>query len=110
MIASCQAKMKQIRHEKKRPSPASTAMPTLSVVRPFTELMSSVTMFVRIPGALFLLSNQPMFFLRIAANNLTRRVNVKFSPPRPKKYFCRYVERPIPKQRITKYIVIIFLW
>jgi hypothetical protein len=76
-----------MRHEKKSPSPASTAIPTLSVVRPLTELISSVIMFVRIPGALFLLSNQPMFFLNIAANSLTRRVNVRFSPPRPKKYF-----------------------
>lgn len=89
MIASCQAKMKQIRQEKKSPSPASTAIPTLSVVRPFTELISSVMMLVRIPGALFLLSNHPMFFLKMAAKSFTRRVKVRFSPPRPKKYFWR---------------------
>lgn len=87
MMASCHAKIKQIRHEKKRPSPASTAIPTLSVVNPLTELMSSVIIFVKIPGALFLLSNQPIFFLRIEAKSLTLSVKVRFSPPRPKKYF-----------------------
>lgn len=108
MIANCQAKMKQIRQEKKSPSPASTAIPTVSVVKPLTELISSVIILVRIPGALFLLSNQPIFLRRMAANNFTRSVRVRFSPPRPKKYFCKYVERPIPKHRMTKYIVIMF--
>jgi len=89
IIASCQAKIKQIRQEKNRPSPASTAMPTLSVVKPLTELMSSVIMFVKMPGARFLLSNHPIFFLKIAANNFTRNVKVRFSPPRPKKYFYK---------------------
>lgn len=82
--ASLQAKIKQIRHEKNKPSAASTAMPRLSVVRPFTELMSSVIMFVRMPGALFLLSNQPMCLCNNASNNRTLNLNVRFSPPLPK--------------------------
>ena len=63
---SCHEKMKQIKHEKNRPRAASVAIPRLSVVKPFTALMSSVKIFVKIPGALFLLSNQPMCLCRYA--------------------------------------------
>lgn len=70
MMASYQAKIKQIKQEKNKPNPASTAIPTLSVVKPLTELMSSVIMFVKIPGALFLLSNQPIFFLKNCGKKL----------------------------------------
>jgi len=55
-----QAKMKQITHEKKSPNAASTAIPRLSVVSPLTAEISSVKILVRMPGALFLLSNQPI--------------------------------------------------
>lgn len=58
--------IKQIKHEKNRPKAASTAIPKLSVVRPFTELISSVRVFVKIPGARFLLSNHPMCLLKYA--------------------------------------------
>ena len=62
IIPSCQLKMKQIKHEKKRPKAASTAIPSDSVVKPLTAAISSVSIFVRIPGALFLLSNHPICF------------------------------------------------
>jgi hypothetical protein len=63
--ASCQQKMKQIRQLKNSPKAASTAIPRDSVVNPFTDEMSSVRILVKIPGALFLLSNHPMSFLKI---------------------------------------------
>jgi hypothetical protein len=44
---------KHIKHETIKPSAASIAIPRLSVVRPFTELMSSVKILVKMPGALF---------------------------------------------------------
>ena len=59
-IPNYQAKIKQITHEKKSPSAASTAIPRLSVVSPLTAEISSVKILVRMPGALFLLSNQPI--------------------------------------------------
>ena len=41
----------------------------VSVVSPLTCVMSSIRTFVRIPGARFLLSNQPMCFIIKASNN-----------------------------------------
>ena len=61
---SCHEKMKQIKHEKKSPRPASIAIAKDSVVRPLTALISSVKILVRIPGARFLLSNQPICLCR----------------------------------------------
>jgi hypothetical protein len=66
IIPSYHVKIKQITQEKNSPSAASVAIPRLSVVRPFTALMSSVNILVRMPGARFLLSNQPMCFDRYA--------------------------------------------
>lgn len=57
---SCHEKIKQIKHEKKRPSPASIAIAKDSVVKPLTALISSVKIFVKMPGARFLLSNHPI--------------------------------------------------
>lgn len=70
-MPSCQEKIKQIMHEKKRPRAASTAIPRLSVVSPFTAAISSVKILVRIPGALFLLSNHPICLDRYASKSLT---------------------------------------
>jgi len=73
-IASYQVKMKQIKQEKNSPNAASTAIPRLSVVSPLTELISSVKIFVNMPGARFLLSNQPICLWRYASNNFTLNV------------------------------------
>ena len=95
-IASCQEKTKQIRHEMKMPRKASTMIPIASVVKPLTELMSSVMILVRMPGALSLLSNQPTCFLRIASKSLILNLKVKLSPPKPKHNFWVKLLRPIP--------------
>jgi len=50
--ATCHEKRKQIKHEKIRPSAASTAIDKLSVVSPFKALMCSVSTFVSMLGAL----------------------------------------------------------
>lgn len=50
---------KQIKQENIRPNIASTAIPKLSVVKPFKELISSIITLVKIPGALDFESYQP---------------------------------------------------
>ena len=86
-IASCQEKIKQIRQEMKMPRKASTIIPIASVVKPLTELISSVMIFVRMPGALSLLSNHPTCFLRMDSKSLILNLKVKLSPPNPKHNF-----------------------
>lgn len=60
--ASRHEKKKQIAAEIVIPSAASVKIPAASVVSPFTAAMSSYMMFVRIPGAFSLSSNQPISF------------------------------------------------
>lgn len=105
MKPSCHEKMKQIKHEKNRPSPASTAIASDSVVSPLTAAMSSVIILVKIPGARFLLSNQPICLCKNASNSLTLKVNVRFSPPRPKRSFWVYDIPPIKRHKQTNTIV-----
>ena len=64
--ASCHEKMKTTRHERNRPKKASIRMAIASVVRPLTELIASVMMLVRTPGARSLLSNHPMCLCKMA--------------------------------------------
>ena len=85
--ATYQVKRKHIRHEKKRPRAASTAIAILSVDSPFKALISCVMILVRAPGALVLSSYQPTDLCIKALNNVTLSVYVKFSPPRAKLSF-----------------------
>lgn len=101
-MASYHAKKKQIKLEIVMPRNASTNIPIASVVKPLTALTSSVIILVSTPGALSLLSNQPICLDRIASNNLIRRRKVRLSPPYPKQIFYVNVLRPIPITRPTK--------
>lgn len=69
--ASYHEKIKQIKHEKKSPSPASVAIANDSVVKPLTALISSVKMLVRMPGARFLLSNHSIGLCNNDSKSLT---------------------------------------
>ena len=84
------------------PKAASIITPIASVVNPLTAVMSSVIIFVRIPGALSLLSNHPMCFLKMASKSLILSPRVRLSPPIPKQSFWMKELIPIPKTRPIK--------
>lgn len=71
MKPNYQLKMKQMRQLKKRPRPASTAIASDSVVSPLIAEISSVKIFVKIPGARLLLSNQPIYLCKNDSNSFT---------------------------------------
>lgn len=75
---TCQENKKQSKQEKNKPNTASIVTPSVSVVRPFIDVISSVKMLVRLPVDLF--SNHPMFLFSMALNSLTLSLYVRFSP------------------------------
>lgn len=107
---SYQEKMKQIKHETVTPKIASRKIPRLSAVRPFKKVTSWVKKLVNMPGALFLESNQAIFFLTIDANSFSLTFAVSLSLPTLKHIFCIADVKPIPKQRKQKQIVHMFLY
>ena len=71
--------------------------------------MSSVKIFVNIPGALSSLSNQPTCLCRIALKRVILSLRVRFSPPNPNETLYMNDESPIPITTIKKMIVQKFL-
>ena len=95
-------KIKTAPQETTKPRKASIRMAMASVVKPLTELISSVMMLVSTPGARSLLSNQPMCFLKMDSKSMILSFRVKLSPPKPKQSFCVKELRPIPRTRPIK--------
>ena len=85
--ASYHEKIKHMPAETINPSAASTMIPAASVVSPLIAVISPWITFDKTPGALSLSSNHPMSFIKIASNNLTLSLKVKFSPPKLKLNF-----------------------
>lgn len=101
---------KQIIKEITKPRIDSQRMEIVSVVSPFSCVISSWIMFVRTPVALSLLSNHPTCLLKRLSKNFTLIVKVRFSPPIPKKYFYRKLKIKIPNTKIANPIVHKFLY
>ena len=88
---------------------ASVATPTLSVVSPFKLVMSSERMLVRMPAALFFLSNHHIYLWSKLSKNSVRTWYVRFSPVTEKISFWQKLQKPIIKQRLRKYVIVRFL-